>query len=177
MLYYSYYTSPVGKLLMLADQESLIHLAFELEQGSVNPNWERRDQLELFQWVKSKLTAYFLGRNPDFSDLPLAPQGTVFQQQVWQVLRAIPYGQSTHYAAIAQQLNKPQAIRAVGGAVGRNPISIIIPCHRVLGKNRHLTGFGGGLPIKRQLLQLEGIGYQDKGVEFVQPKSFKFAAR
>lgn len=104
----------------------------------------------------------------------LAPQGTPFQQSVWKILREIPYGQTTTYGEIATQLGKPSAMRAVGGAVGRNPISILVPCHRVLGKNQALTGFGGGLPNKRFLLQLEDITYKDKGIEFVKPKTKKW---
>lgn len=173
MIYYSYYASPVGQLLMLAQNNQLTNLDFELEQTAPNPNWELNDQLALFQQVKAQLNDYFLGKPVDFSSLPLAPQGTPFQQQVWQALLNIPYGQSSNYATIAQQINKPKAVRAVGGAVGRNPISIVIPCHRVLGKNRSLTGFGGGLAVKRQLLQLEKINYKDQGVEFVKPKLLK----
>ncbi|VEI44992.1 methylated-DNA--protein-cysteine methyltransferase [Actinobacillus equuli] len=89
-------------------------------------------------------------------------------------LLTIPYGKTTSYGEIAQQLGKPNAMRAVGGAVGRNPISIIVPCHRVLGKSQTLTGFGGGLPAKRYLLELEGIDFKDKGIEFVNPKHKKW---
>ena len=106
--------------------------------------------------------------------MPLAPQGTAFQQQVWQALLAIPYGQFSSYGELAKQIGNPRAVRAVGGAVGRNPISIIIPCHRILGKNHALTGFGGGLPTKRYLLQLEKITYFDRGIEFVKPKRFHY---
>ncbi len=88
---------------------------------------------------------------------------------------AIPYGKTTSYGEIALSLNNPKAVRAVGGAVGRNPISILIPCHRVLGKAQALTGFGGGLPAKRYLLQLEKIEYKDKGIEFVQHKNKKWS--
>ena len=119
------------------------------------------------------MARYFAGEAEDFGQIPLAPQGTVFQQQIWQALRQIPYGQTLNYGGIAENINNPKAVRAVGGAVGSNPISIIIPCHRVLGKKREITGFGGGLPAKRFLLQLEGIPFVDKGVEFVKPKLLK----
>ncbi len=100
-------------------------------------------------------------------------KGTAFQQRVWSALQQLAYGESTTYGELAQRIGQPKAVRAVGGAVGRNPISILIPCHRVLGKQRELTGFGGGLPIKRHLLQLEQIDYVDHGVEFVKPKHLK----
>ena len=91
-------------------------------------------------------------------DLPLAPQGTPFQRAVWQALQTIPYGRTLTYAQLAQQLDKPKAVRAVGAANGRNPIPVIIPCHRVIGADGSLTGYGGGLPIKETLLSLEQYG-------------------
>lgn len=173
MIYYSYYPSPVGKLLMLAQHNQLTNLDFQLEQSDLNPKWQENNQLPVFIQTKLCLDRYFAGEKVNFNALPLSPQGTPFQQQVWQVLQQIPYGETTSYASIAEKINNPKAIRAVGGAVGSNPISIIIPCHRVLGKHRTLTGFGGGLPVKRQLLALEHIDYIDKGVEFVKPKLLK----
>ena len=138
-IYYCYYRSPVGRLLMLSQQGKLTNLDFEQEQIAPNPKWILDENQPLFLQVKAALTRYFNGEKETFSTIPLAPQ----------------------------------AVRAVGGAVGSNPISIIIPCHRVLGKDRCLTGFGGGLPAKRYLLQLEGIDYLDKGVEYVKPKLLK----
>ena len=110
---------------------------------------------------------YFNGEPESFSDIPLSPKGTAFQQAIWTALRQIPYGKTASYGGLAESINNPKAVRAVGGAVGSNPISIIIPCHRVLGKKCEITGFGGGLPAKRFLLKLENIPYIDKGVEYV----------
>lgn len=169
-IYYTYFQSPVGRLLMLSQQEKLIRLDFEQEQFPPNPNWMYEPNLSLFCRVYQALDNYFSGKIETFSTIPLMPQGTVFQLAVWQTLRQIEYGQWASYAQLACRINNPKAMRAVGGAVGRNPISIIIPCHRILGKDGSLTGFGGGLPIKRRLLALEGISYKENGIEFVQSK-------
>lgn len=169
-IYYSYYFSPIGRLLMISQNNKLTNLDLELEQTVPNPKWILTENLPLFVQVAEALTCYFNGEKEDFSSIPLAPQGTVFQQSVWRQLCQIPYGETSSYGELAMKINHPKAIRAVGGAVGSNPISIIIPCHRILGKTRQLTGFGGGLPAKRYLLQLEQISYVDKGVEYVKPK-------
>jgi methylated-DNA-[protein]-cysteine S-methyltransferase len=108
-----------------------------------------------FREVVRQLKAYFDGQLKAF-DLPLAPQGTEFQRQVWRALQTIPYGRTKSYGEIARRLGRPEASRAVGAANGQNPIPVIIPCHRVIGADGSLTGFGGGLPIKRKLLALEG---------------------
>lgn len=114
---------------------------------------------------------YFSGERLDCNEFDfLHLEGTDFQLAVWRILLTIPYGEHISYADIANKLGKSKAIRAVGGAVGRNPISILVPCHRILGKDLALTGFGGGLTVKRYLLQLEGIAYQDRGKEWVVPK-------
>lgn len=175
--YYQYYHFPVGKLLFLAQDIGLTYIEFEQEQlTTAIEGFQPADQASgristIFAETAAVLDRYFLGEVVDFAALDfLAPQGTAFQQAVWRQLREIPYGQTTSYGEIAHRLGKPNAMRAVGGAVGRNPISILIPCHRVLGKNQSLTGFGGGLPNKRYLLQLEHIHYKDRGVEFVKPK-------
>ncbi|MGR3750558.1 methylated-DNA--[protein]-cysteine S-methyltransferase [Pasteurellaceae bacterium 22721_9_1] len=158
---------------MLAENDHLTNLDFELEQYEPNAKWQENNDLPLFLQVKSALKRYFNGEKETFSAIPLAPKGTAFQLAIWQQLRQIPYGEICHYGEVAQRIHRPNAVRAVGGAVGRNPISIIIPCHRVLGKQRQLTGFGGGLPAKRYLLNLEQIHYVDKGVEFVKQKLLK----
>jgi methylated-DNA-[protein]-cysteine S-methyltransferase len=111
------------------------------------------------QGLLQRLQAYFSGRAVSFSDIPLASRGTPFQQQVWQQLRCLPYGVSTTYGQIAHALNRPKASRAVGAAIGANPWMIVLPCHRVLGGQAQLTGYHWGIPIKQQLLQLEGISY------------------
>jgi methylated-DNA-[protein]-cysteine S-methyltransferase len=107
-----------------------------------------------FAELRSQLDAYFGGELREF-ELPLAPEGAEFEQRVWRVLQTIPYGTTTSYGAIARQLNSPNAARAVGTANGRNPIAIVIPCHRVIGADGSLTGYGGGLARKRLLLELE----------------------
>lgn len=155
---------------MISQNNKLTNLDLELEQTVPNPKWVLTENLPLFVQVAEALTCYFNGEKEDFSSIPLSPQGTVFQQSVWRQLCQIPYGETSSYSELAMKINHPKAIRAVGGAVGSNPISIIIPCHRILGKTRQLTGFGGGLPAKRYLLQLEQISYVDKGVEYVKPK-------
>ncbi|AAP95944.1 cysteine methyltransferase [[Haemophilus] ducreyi] len=179
-IYYQYYTSPVGQLLLIANQQGLIGVEFEQEQLTRQTvEWQPISSNDPMYAVFSKtcdlLDRYFAGEAVSFSQLDfLAPQGTAFQQAVWQALRHIPYGKTTSYGKIAVRLGKPKAMRAVGGAVGRNPISILVPCHRVLGKNNSLTGFGGGLATKRYLLTLEGVKFKDKGTEFVNPKQKKW---
>jgi methylated-DNA-[protein]-cysteine S-methyltransferase len=118
------------------------------------PNW-RRDDAAL-EPAARQLAAYFAGERTSF-DMPLDLHGTEFQRRVWQALLAIPFGETTSYGEIARRIGAPSAVRAVGGAVGRNPISIVVPCHRVVGSNGSLTGFGGGLDRKRWLLSHEGV--------------------
>lgn len=172
-IYYCYYSSPIGRLLMISQDNKLTNLDLEAEQIAPNPKWILQENHPLFEQVSAALTRYFNGEKEDFAGIPLNPQGTPFQQSIWQQLCQIAYGETTSYGELANRINKPKAVRAVGGAVGSNPISIIIPCHRVLGKTRQLTGFGGGLPAKRHLLQLENIAYVDKGVEYVKQKLLK----
>lgn len=172
-IYYAYYASPIGNLLMIEQDEQLTNLDFEAEQIAPNPKWKHDENRPLFAQVSQALTRYFNGEKEDFAAIPLAPKGTTFQQSIWNALRHIPFGETSTYGNLANLINNPKAVRAVGGAVGSNPISIIIPCHRILGKNRQLTGFGGGLPAKRFLLDLEKIDYVDKGVEYVKQKLLK----
>ncbi|AWX15008.1 cysteine methyltransferase [Mergibacter septicus] len=172
-IYYHYFNSPVGRLRLLLEGDhklAIIGLDFEREQEEISPDWLFLEEHHLIQETKQALMAYFKGGKNTFTALPLKLIGTEFQQQVWRALQQIPFGQSTTYGEIAQRIGRVKAVRAVGGAIGRNPISIIIPCHRVLGIGQTLTGFGGGLPIKRQLLQHEQIEYLDRGIEFVKPK-------
>lgn len=152
--YYHYYDSPIGKLLLAGDSSALSLLGFpggsmarRHEQGWV----EDRAQ---FKKVIKQLDEYFAGKRRVF-DLDLAPGGTEFQQSVWQALTEIPYGETWSYGQLAQHIGKPKASRAVGAANGINPIPVIIPCHRVIGSNGKLTGFGGGLETKSFLLNLE----------------------
>ncbi|BFU59252.1 MULTISPECIES: methylated-DNA--[protein]-cysteine S-methyltransferase [Rodentibacter] len=172
-LYYTYYPSPVGQLLILSDGEYITHIDFEKEQYAPNPAWQEKNDLPLFQKVRLAFDRYFNGEPETFSDIPLKAEGTPFQKAIWQALCQVPYGEMSSYGELAKIINNPKAVRAVGGAVGSNPISIIIPCHRILGKDKTLTGFGGGLAAKRFLLQLENIPYIDKGSEYTRPRFFK----
>jgi len=146
--------SPVGKLLLAADAQGLRLVSFESSKRAapVQPEW--KEEKARFAEVLRQLQAYFSGELKQF-DLPLAPEGTEFQLRVWNGLRTIPYGETISYAQLAQKVGNPQAVRAVGLANGCNPIPIIVPCHRVIGSDGSLTGFGGGLANKKILLALE----------------------
>jgi len=151
---YTYLDSPIGALLLVADDQGLRRVDFPRNNRPAKPDavWTE-DRAPLKDTVR-QLELYFAGRLEDF-DLPLAPQGTPFQQTVWQRLCDIPYGETISYGELARRIGNPNASRAVGLANGSNPIPIIIPCHRVIGSNGKLTGYGGGLPIKEKLLALE----------------------
>jgi methylated-DNA-[protein]-cysteine S-methyltransferase len=154
-MFYCYFSSPVGDLLLAGDATSLRLVAFPDGPHPRRPeaSWERSETP--FRDALSQLKGYFAGTVRRF-DLPLAPEGTAFQQVVWRALQTIPYGETLSYSGLARRIGKPTASRAVGAANGRNPIPIIIPCHRVIGATGSLTGFGGGLSTKRKLLELEG---------------------
>jgi methylated-DNA-[protein]-cysteine S-methyltransferase len=147
-------STPVGRLLLAGVRDGLRGISFQNGFHPVEPapDWRRAE--EPFAEALAQLDAYFAGRLRRF-DLPLAPQGTPFQREVWSALTAIPYGDTVSYRELARRVGRPLASRAVGAANGRNPIPIVIPCHRVIGADGSLTGFGGGLEIKRQLLALE----------------------
>jgi methylated-DNA-[protein]-cysteine S-methyltransferase len=151
---YTHVDTPIGTLLVAGDDTGLRLISFPTEANKrrIEPNW-RRDQ-RAFSDVRGQLCAYFAGNLTEF-DLPLAPDGTTFQLSVWDALRMIPYGTTTSYGELARRIGRPKASRAVGAANGRNPLPIVIPCHRVIGSDGKLTGFGGGLPIKSALLNLE----------------------
>ena len=157
--------SEIGKITLGSDGESLVGLWIEGQRyfGDTVPNkMLPDDDLNIFTITKGWLNRYFDGKKPQISELPLAPIGGEFRQIVWKMLTEIPYGEVVTYGELAQKIAKQRGIermsaQAVGGAVGRNPISIIIPCHRVVGANGNLTGFSGGLQMKLQLLQHEGV--------------------
>jgi len=155
LISYTTIESPVGPLLLAGDEVGLRRVSFESTKRSppLQPDWKQDSGL--FTEVIRQLQAYFGGELKDF-DLPLSLEGTEFQLYVWRSLRTIPYGETISYGQLAKRIGKPKAARAVGLANGSNPIPIIIPCHRVIGSNGSLTGFGGGLPIKKKLLALEG---------------------
>ncbi len=149
--------SPVGDLLAVANAGHLIELSFNAPRALARRralSGDLRESKEDFVELRSQLRAYFAGELRDFY-LPLRPEGTAFEQSVWRELCEIPYGTTTSYGAIAKKLKAPNAARAVGTANGRNPIAIVIPCHRVIGSTGDLTGYGGGLARKRFLLGLE----------------------
>ena len=154
MLYDTMETELVGTLIMAGDDNGLHHLNFF---GGKHPlvihdTWQRAPGH--FREVKTQLADYFAGTRRRF-DLTLFLTGTPFQRKVWAALRDIPYGQVVSYQWIADRIGNPRAVRAVGAANGQNPISIIVPCHRVIGKNGSLTGYGGGLDVKQRLIRLE----------------------
>ena len=148
--------SPVGDLLLIGDEQRLrgLHMQGGRRPAAVGPDW--KSAREPFATAREQLDEYFGGERTEF-DLPLAPVGTQFQEQVWDALRSISYGRTASYGEIARGIGYPSASRAVGMANGRNPISIVVPCHRVIGTDGKLTGYAGGVERKRFLLQLEGI--------------------
>lgn len=145
--------TPIGTLRLVSDGASLLSIEFEGRWGS-NAGVQSGDDPVLTACAR-QLTEYFAGERRAF-ELPLAPAGTAFQHMVWAALAAIPYGEVCSYRDIARAIGRPAAVRAVGAANGRNPLPIVVPCHRVVGSDGSLTGFAGGLAIKRTLLQLEG---------------------
>lgn len=145
--------SPVGPLVLAASDAGLHHVMFaSSKRAKPDPQW--REDAKFLEETTRQLRAYFAGELEDF-DLPLAPEGTDFQRNVWRNLCGIPFGETISYGELAKRVGNPKASRAVGAANGQNPIPIIIPCHRVVGSDGKLTGFGGGLPIKEKLLALE----------------------
>ena len=155
-VFFRLYDSPVGPLLLAASDAGVHAIEFHAQRHPVprQPNWQAGDH-PLLDAIATQLDGYFDGSRDGF-DLPLAPRGTEFQRNVWHALATIPYGETVSYAQLASRIGKPAATRAVGAANGRNPIPIVLPCHRVIGADGSLTGFGGGLPTKRFLLELEG---------------------
>ncbi|WP_369959126.1 methylated-DNA--[protein]-cysteine S-methyltransferase [Pseudomonas benzenivorans] len=154
-MFYRYHHSPIGRLLLAGDAGGLRQLAMEIdgEPWRIGADWQvAGDELDD---VCRQLDEYFAGQRRRF-ELRLAPGGTAFQQAVWQALQRIAYGRTSSYSALAAQIARPRAVRAVGAANGANPIAIVIPCHRVIGRDGSLTGYAGGLARKALLLQLEG---------------------
>lgn len=162
-MYYSNFSSPLGEMYMISDGEKLSTLVFAEQRyfnGDLN-KLKRNDNLKIFKKVKAFLNDYFTGKECHFDSNLLAPQGTNFQKEVWDILLKIEYGQTITYKDIAVRLAKSRglqhmACQAVGNAVGHNPIAIIIPCHRVLGQKGKLVGYAGGIDKKIALLKIEG---------------------
>jgi methylated-DNA-[protein]-cysteine S-methyltransferase len=155
-IFHASMSSPVGPLLLAADDDGLHLIEFHSPRHPMGRTGEwQQGEHEVLRDARVQLELYFAGERRAF-DLPLAPRGTAFQREVWNALRDIPYGETISYAQLALRIGKPSAMRAVGAANGRNPLPIVVPCHRVIGADGSLTGFGGGLPTKRFLLELEG---------------------
>ena len=154
MMYYCYLNTPIGDLLLAGDDEGLSLLSFPEGSMRREPDADWIYSEKPFAEARRQLEDYFDGSLKEF-DLPLKPTGTEFQRAVLDELQKIPYGTTTSYGDIAARIGRPKAVRAVGAANGRNPLPIIIPCHRVVGSTGDLTGFGGGLPTKEALLRLE----------------------
>ena len=151
-MYQMKYESPIGTLYLVSDGKYLCNLYFPNQPLDIGNN----DCLEVFSKTKDWLNQYFEGKQPSMSELPLKLEGTVFQKQVWNLLLEIPYGTVVTYGEIAKKLNT-KAYQAIGSAIGKNPIGIIVPCHRVVGSHNYLRGFSGGIDIKKRLLKHEGI--------------------
>ncbi|PZQ62923.1 MAG: cysteine methyltransferase [Sphingomonas taxi] len=156
MLYRTTLSSPLGDLTLVADDHALVAILWPDDPPARVRLGAMRDGADhpVLVAAARQVREYFAGTRTAF-DLPLAPRGTDFQRAVWRALDAIPYGETRSYADIAQAIGRPAAVRAVGAANGRNPISIVTPCHRVIGRSGALTGFAGGLPAKQHLLALE----------------------
>jgi methylated-DNA-[protein]-cysteine S-methyltransferase len=152
---YSYYDSPIGPLLVAGDEQAVTQISFPKDGRAVRPeaHWTESAKGPVGEAIR-QLREYFAGRRREF-DLPLAPKGTEFQKSVWRRLQEIPYGESISYGELAKRAGNPKASRAVGAANGKNPLPIVVPCHRVIGANGKLVGFGGGLPTKQALLEIE----------------------
>jgi methylated-DNA-[protein]-cysteine S-methyltransferase len=169
-LYWHEIDSPIGRLLLAGDGDSLIHVGFQSGPHPLRPQDDWIADGAPFRLAITQFGEYFAGERRRF-DLPLAPRGTEFQLRVWRALTEIPYGKTVAYGELARRIGKPNAPRAVGLANGANPLPVIVPCHRVIGADGSLTGFGGGLPIKRKLLAIESAGPEESSPQ----SSFKWA--
>jgi methylated-DNA-[protein]-cysteine S-methyltransferase len=153
--------TPINPLLLVADDDHLYGIWFHTSRHPMPPHHgAHAGDNAVLRETRAQLKAYFAGDRRGF-DLPLRPEGTPFQQDVWAMLAEIPYGETWTYGDVARRIGRPDAVRAVGAANGRNPIPIVLPCHRVIGADGSLTGFGGGLPTKQYLLELEGALRKD----------------
>lgn len=162
MRYYSFYESPLGDLLLIATHDGLtgVHFLGGRHVPRIDSAWRRDGQAMVLTDARQQLREYFARKRRRF-DLPLAPEGTSFQQSVWQALTTVPFGETCTYREIAQKIGCSTASRAVGAANGRNPISVIVPCHRIIGSDGRLTGYAGGLQTKHALLELERYNRRD----------------
>ena len=169
IIHYAKTATPLGKHLWIAQSEQgVCRIDFRVSEQAflarLALRWPGASFVQsenALQKPIAELNEYFAGRRKKFT-FPLAPQGTAFQQKVWQAVREIPFGQVTTYKEIAKKIKKPQAVRAVGHANGSNPITLVIPCHRVIGSSGDLCGYGGGLDLKMKLLEFEGAEWEKR---------------
>ncbi|MGF1755707.1 methylated-DNA--[protein]-cysteine S-methyltransferase [Vibrio makurazakiensis] len=153
---YCYFQSPLGQMTLQANEHGLLGAWFETHTTQPEVLGNEDSTFPVLMETSKQLEQYFAGETMQFA-LPLAAKGTAFQMEVWNALLSVPYGETWSYQKIAEFIGNPKAVRAVGAANGKNPISIIVPCHRVIGMNGKLTGYAGGVERKRSLLKLEGI--------------------
>jgi methylated-DNA-[protein]-cysteine S-methyltransferase len=154
---YDYYDSPHGRMLLVADEKAITSVSFIGQKYAprVQGDWQRDARHTPIRQAKRELAEYFGGKRKRFS-VRLAPKGTAFQRAVWKAIAQVAFGKTIAYAELARRAGRPRGARAAGAATGRNPIGIIVPCHRIVGSNGSLTGYAGGLAKKRALLALEG---------------------
>ncbi|HEY8506643.1 MAG TPA: methylated-DNA--[protein]-cysteine S-methyltransferase [Gemmataceae bacterium] len=153
-MYFTHLDSPLGPVLVAGDGAGLRFVSFQRSEAATRPAPDWVEAPEKFREACRQLRAYFAGELTAF-DLPLSPQGTPFQRQVWRALCEIPYGEAVSYAEVARRIGRPTAARAVGSANRSNPLAVVVPCHRVIGSSGDLVGYAGGLEVKRFLLRLE----------------------
>ncbi|MGQ0510985.1 MAG: methylated-DNA--[protein]-cysteine S-methyltransferase [Betaproteobacteria bacterium] len=158
MRYYDTYDSPIGGMLLAATEAGLAGVYFDHQKHHPGKgrDWERDPANRHLKRAKAQLSEYFAGKRKRF-DLALDPAGTDFQKAVWTVISGVPFGETITYGELARRAGVPGSARAAGAATGRNPIGIVVPCHRIMGSNGSLTGYAGGLSKKRALLALEGV--------------------
>jgi len=159
MRYYDTYRSPQGGMLLLANEEGLAGVFFDRQKHhpEKKADWKKNTDHKLLRQAKRELVEYFAGKRTRF-EVALAPDGTPFQRSVWKAISTVGFGETISYGELARRAGHPGSARAAGAATGRNPIGIIVPCHRIMGANGSLTGYAGGLGRKRALLALEGVG-------------------
>ena len=161
-MYATNYVSPIGESLIVGDEDAICGVWFKDQKhfaATLNEDLIFNEDLTIFKKVKNWFDDYFMGLNPEI-DFELKPRGTEFRLKVWEILTGISYGETVTYGEIALKISETMSAQAVGGAVGANPIAIIIPCHRVLGKDKRLTGYAAGLDKKKELLRIEGINFK-----------------
>ena len=158
MIRYARFESPLGPVVAIADEQGITHIDFvgAKYERDIAPDWVEDPESPALAACGTQLAEYFAGTRTEF-DLPLAPRGSEFQQRVWREIARVPYGETISYAELAKRAGAPGQARAAGAATGRNPVGVVIPCHRIVGSDGSLTGYAGGLDRKRGLLELEGV--------------------